>query len=286
MLIDQMHYNFLLQKQRTDSEDRRDYEPYEIDEYLNLAIFLFCKSRFGFDPNKRGFETDTVRISQLANLHVKSPNVQPGITPVIIQPGLYEINLNTLGNNIQNQYFRYMFLTEGYVDAHFNNCTKCINLIPLPSSQLLDTYSEANWLWRRVNYSFGKSTYQHDHIRDFNMDPVLSPDTTLDLVNNFTRKFTNDELTSMYIDTRDKNKVPQFEISKVYLSYLKYPNRVFIGGYDHVDGLSTTSTKPIHCDIDEIFHDDIIRIAVRLSEKDLNMDYNALIQDETLDKLL
>jgi len=189
MLIDRMHYNFLLQKQRVDSEDRSDFEPYEIDEYLNMAIFLFCKKRYGFDPNKRGFETDTVRISQLANLHVKSPQVQPGIVPVLVEPGLYEVNLNNLGNNLNGQYFRYMFLTEGYVDAHKSGCTKCVYLNHLPSSQQLDTYSEANWLWRRVNYSFGKSTFQHAHLSDLNMNPIISPDTTMDLINDFTRRF-------------------------------------------------------------------------------------------------
>jgi hypothetical protein len=283
MLIDQMQYNFLLQKQRTDSEDRRDYEPYEIDEYLNAAIFLFCKKRFAFDPNKRGFETDSLRLSQLSNLHIKSPQVQPGIAPVELQPGLYELNLNRLGENLRNQYFRYMFLTEAYVDAHEDACNKCINLKHSPSVQEIDTYSESSWLWRRVNYSFGKSTYQQEHLSDLNMEIVLSPDTTMDLVNNFTRKFTNDELSSLYIDTRDRDKIPQFTISKVYVSYIKYPNRVFSGGYDHVDGLSTSLTEPIHCDIDEIFHDDIVRIAVRLSEKDINLDYNSLIQDEMLD---
>ena len=71
---------------------------------------------------------------------------------------------------------------------------------------------------------------------------------------------------SLYLDTTDNMGVQQYNVVRAFISYIKYPNRVFIGGYDHIDKHSTSSTEPIHCDLDESFHDEIVRIAVNLSQ--------------------
>lgn len=268
MKIDQMHYNVRLEKDAIDGMSRADFETWEIDEYLNKAIWIFLKQRFGYDPTvKKGFETDQNRIAQLSTLHIKSPEVQPAITPIDLGNGIYELRLNALGRNIDGQYFRHLFLTDGYITAKKDNCTKTIPLTRSRTGSLETQYNDASWLWRRVLVNFGRSTFDNTHVLPGGSPQ--DPDTTANLVDVSTSRFNQDELTSIFLDTRNKYKEQQFTIREVYVSYIKYPNRVFYGGYDHVDGLSTATSPPIHCDIDEAFHDEIVRIAVGLMREDL-----------------
>lgn len=282
MLIDQMHYLFKLGIDRVDSSDKIDFENYEIDSYLYQAIWSYLSDRYGIhrDKIKRGFETDQVRISQLSNLHIKSPHVQPGLSPVLIEPGIYEINLNRLGENIQGQYFRYLFLTDGYIKAKKGNCNKFIGLNHHQVDDTLTIYREPSWIWRRVNYNFGKSSFVNNYTN--NSDPIQDPDGNAELIDSSNR-YNNDELSSLYLDVRNKYGEPQFDIDEVYLSYIKYPNRVYSGGYNHNDGMSKIGDPQIHCDFDDIICQDIVKIAVRLAQKDIISDYKAMLQDELRD---
>lgn len=266
MKIQEMHYNFKLEANYVDSFDRIDFEPYEIDQYLNKAIWLLLKDRYRFDVKiKKGFETDQSRIDELKTLHVKSPELQPPITPIDLSNGLYEIRLNQLGNNINGQYFRYLFYTKGRIKAEKDGCFKYINIHIFPSDDNHTVFTDASWKWRRVNGNFGRSTYTHPHL-DINSNND-SVDTTANLITN--NQFHNDELSSLFLNVNDVNNIPQFKIVNVEISYVKYPNRVFFGGYNHIDGLSNASSPPIHCDLDEGFHDEIIRKAVQLAREDL-----------------
>lgn len=266
MKIHEMHYNFKLEANYVDSFDRVDFEPYEIDQYLNKAIWLLLKERYKFDVKiKKGFETDQSRIDELKTLHIKSPELQPSITPIDLGNGLYEIRLNQLGNNINGQYFRYLFYTKGRIKAEKDGCFKHININIFPSDDNYTVFTDASWKWRRVNGNFGRSTYVHPHL-DFNANND-SIDTTANLITN--NQYHNDELSSLFLNVNDVNNIPQFKIVNAEISYIKYPNRVFFGGYNHIDGMSNTSSPPIHCDLDEGFHDEIIRKAVQLAREDL-----------------
>jgi len=265
MRIDEMHHCFRLELDRVDSSCSPDLEPWEIDSYLNKAIMKFLKDRYGIDIQnpRKGFETDQSRISQLSSLHIKAPSVQGAIFPVNEVEGIYEVRLNDLGKDVGGQYFRYMFFTDGYVKATKGNCTKCIPIDVKRVDKKSTEYNDSSWLWRRIVVNFGRSSYQHPHVDN----TVNDPDTTADLEPG--NRYNNDESNSIYLDTRDKYCEPQFEIDEVFLSYIKYPNRVFIGGYDHIDGMSTNIDGPIHCDIDDAFHEEIVSIAVRMAEEDI-----------------
>jgi len=267
MRIEQMHYQFKLGLDRVASNDRPDFMPWEVDEYLNKGAFLFLKERYSIhNETKSGFETNQKRISELTSLHIKSPEVQPAVVPINLGNGLYEVRLNELGNNISGQYFRYLFLTKGIIKISKDNCTKIVRHTSWQSDDVKNTYNEPSWDWCRVHANFGKSS--------FVTLPVVSPivgdsmDVTADLMDNeslVTERYNNDQLPSLFLDTTDRFGTSQFNVDEVCLSYIKYPNRVFVGGYDHIDKHSTSATDPIHCDIDEGFHDEIVRLAVKLA---------------------
>lgn len=237
MLIDEMHYRFDLEVDRVASQDRPDILPPEKDDYINRAINIFVKDRYGFDnPKKEGFETSQERISNLMNLHIKSPELQPGLAPLDLGNGLYELRLSSLLH-------RYLFLTSAKVMIRKGVCTKTIDHTSWQIDDRKTTFSDASYDWSRVLINFGKSRVTAT---------------------------SNNQLPSLYLDTRDKTGVPQFTIDSVYISYIKYPNRVCIGGYKHIDDKTPAPTTAVtNCDIDDIFHDEIIRIASNLAFKDI-----------------
>ena len=127
MRVDQMHYNFELELDRVAANDRPDFMPWEVDEYLNKGIWRFLKIRYGvFNELRQGFETNQKRISELASLHIKSPELQPEIIPIDLTNGRYELRLDNLGNDISGQFFRYLFLTDAVIKISKGNCTKSI----------------------------------------------------------------------------------------------------------------------------------------------------------------
>jgi len=230
MNIDQMHYNFELEKNKIASLANSNFIPVEKDEYLNKSIWYFLKSRYNIDGNNKGFETNQDRITKLSNLHIKSPELQSGLVPTLIN-GINKIELKDLK-------FEYLFLTKASVDIKKSNCTKNRVRVKLTQTDDLNLlYSSPSFDWNIVNGQFGK----------------VESGTTL-----------NAEKSALYLYTEDGST-----IDKVYIDYIKYPNRVFFGGYDHIDGQSNSTDPKINCDIDAGFHDEIVRQAVLFAIEDL-----------------
>lgn len=270
MRIDQMHYNFLIELDRVAANDRPDMMPWEIDEYLNKAITKFVKNRYGFnDQVKRGFETDQSRIQAVGSLHIKSPEVQPAVVIPMVSPGIYELRLNRLGENIAGQFFRLMYLTKLRVKIRKDDCDKTIDAAPWQIDDSKTLYTMPSWKWGRVHSNFGKSSFET--IPSNNPNVADSMDYTANIVTGTppNQRNNNDELKSVFLDTNDKYGEQAFEIVEVYPSYIKRPNRVFKGGYDHIDLHSSNIDNPVHCDIDSAFHDEIISIAVQLASADI-----------------
>lgn len=270
MRIEQMHYNFELGIDRVASNDRPDFMPWEIDEYLNNAIYKFLKDRYRINAGQEAFEINQYRISELSNLHIKSPELQPAITPTDLGNGKYEVRLDNLGNNINGQYFRYLFLTKAEFTIRKGTCTKKVRLDLFQTHNTKSYFNQPDWDWDIIHGQFGKSNFLTPPevspvVADtMNVTAIIMDDPTL-----VTEKFNNNRLQSLYLDTTNVDGVSQFDVVNACISYIKYPNRVFIGGYDHIDKQSDNTNDAIQCDIDEAFHQDIVDIAVKLAANDI-----------------
>jgi hypothetical protein len=231
MIIDQMHHEFKLEKNKIDSLASMDFIPVEIDAYLNKGIWLFLKTRYKVNKSNNGFETNQDRITQLSNLHIKSPELQSGLAPTLVSNGVYKIELKDLD-------YEYLYLTGADVDINTTSCKKTGVKVKLTQTDDLNTlYSSPDFNWSIVNGRFGKA----------------DSGTAI-----------NDEKSALYLYTEEDS-----EISNINIDYIKYPNRVFFQGYDHIDGQSSSTDPKINCDIDAAFHDEIVRQAVLLAIEDL-----------------
>lgn len=270
MRIEQMHYNFELGIDRVASNDRPDFMPWEIDEHLNNAIYKFLKDRYRINDQQEAFEINQYRLSELSNLHIKSPELQPAIIPTSLGNGKYEVRLDNLGNNINGQYFRYLFLTKAEITIQKGTCTKKTRLKLYQSDDNKTYYDQPDWDWSVIHGQFGKSNFitlpESSPVVDDKMDVTA---IILDDPGLVTEKFNNDMLQSLYLDTTNIDGVSQFDVVNACISYIKYPNRVFIGGYDHIDKHSDNTTLQIQCDIDEAFHQDIVDIAVKIASANI-----------------
>lgn len=271
MKVAEMHYEFNVLSQTSDSLKNASFEPYEIDNYLNKAIIEFIKDNYSFNYSiRKGFETDQVRISKLSSLLVKSPELQGAIAPVDLGNGLYELNLDSLGNNLtgNNDYVRYMFYVDGYANCLkiCNNVStnKKIKLYIYRHDELSNFYNQSSWYWGKLKASFGKSKTKAFSSLDIESN---NNDQLLDLEPN--NKYSNDSLSSIFLNTNNSSNEQEFIIDSVEVSYIKYPNKVYFGGYEHIDGRNIDLNKQIHCDIDDVFHQEIVQQAVLLAANDM-----------------
>lgn len=283
MRIDQMHYNFKMELDRVASNDRPDLMPWEIDEYLNKAILKFVKLRYNYnDSIKSGFETNQERIEELSSLHIKSPELQPAIIPTYLGNGRYEFRLNDLGNNINGQYFRYLFLTKAIITVQKNNCTKKLDLIAWQIDDKKTAFNASSWNWNRVLGNFGKSLFPTPPTSNATIGDTMDYTANLITGSGTTERYNNDMLKSLYVDATNKYNEIEFDVVDAQISYIKFPNRVFIGGYNHIDKHSPSNSPQVHCDLDDSFHDEIVRLAVGLAQEDLQDQLGVQISNKKI----
>ena len=245
MNINQMHHEFELEANKIASLANMNFIPVEKDAYINKGIWFFLKDRYGIDLNTgKGFETNQDRISQLSNLHIKSPELQTPLNPTLISNGIYKVELKDLD-------FEYLFLTKATADIKKATCFKYNVRIKLKQTDDTNTiFSNPDFKWNIVNAQFGKT----------------NSGTTI-----------NNEKSALYVYTE-----PGTTVENVYIDYIKYPNRVFFGGYNHIDGQSTSTDPKINCDIDSAFHDEIIRIAVDFAREDVGDIQTSQLRKHTI----
>ena len=224
MSIQELHYDFKFKVDKVDSLQNENFLPAEIDWILNEAVAIYIKQRFGTNNSKKiGFEGDQKRIQDLKSLHIKCPtNIQPAVVPILVSTGVYELRLSQLT-------FDFLFLTRGSALASKTNCgQRVISLKEVQNDDYNDVSIDPFWKpsfeWRECPVNFGRT------------DTLLS------------------DKGSIYLYTNG-----DFNIDEVYIEYLKYPNKVSIGGYNYIDGNPSVLTE---CDLPEETHREIVDIAV------------------------
>jgi hypothetical protein len=234
MTIKEMHYELEQEINKISSEDRPDILPAQKDSYIQRAIQIWLKSRYGVHK-ERGFETDQERVSNLSKLHIKSPELQTVIVPTSPATGIYEVELTTTTNLLHE----YLFLTRVRAEIKSGSCTKTTdNLKPIQTDDNFNSYTKPSLKWSRVPVRFGRS----------------SQTATAD---------------SLYFETNS-----QFSVEKVWVDYIKKPSVVYSDGYTHINGQLTSSgtqfgNNTVDCDIDEAFHHEIISLAAQEIRSDL-----------------
>lgn len=236
MTITQMHAELDLELDRVASGDAPDLNVREKDDYLNKAIWIFLKEHFDLDKGKvgQGFETKSINTHALRNLHIKFP-LQPALTPVNLGSGVWELKLNTLIHEL-------FVVTRIQANIEKNGCVKKVISTFSQHDDEESYYTRSNFKWGRLIHYYGKAR--------------TTPTGTT----------SNVEKGAIYFDT---NTAGAFTINSVRVEYLKYPNRVFFSGYNHIDGASSSSDPQIHCDIDSAYHHEIVSIAAREAYSDL-----------------
>jgi hypothetical protein len=196
MTIQELHYDFKIKVDKIDSLQEANFKPWEIDWILNLAIDTFVDNVYS------DFEKNQSSIDDLIILVVKSPAIQPAITPSQISTGIYEAPLDNL-------IYPYEHLIRCTADVIKDNCPSK-NIVAKPiqhddlSLLLRDAHNEPSYEWQSLPYTNGKGTNLSNQVG------------------------------SIYLYTNGN-----FTITKVYPEYIKRPAYVHIGTYTNLQGSAT-----------------------------------------------
>lgn len=238
MTIQELHYSFNLKIDKIDSLSVDSFNDVERDFLLNYAINIFVKQRYGVTNNKQyGFETISKRRDDLRSLHKKEFE----IVPTLYKPNLYEAILNDITNPInQNKPKDYWFCTRLRADIKKGDCIKNIGIKEIQTDDLNNG----------LKYNFYKPSFKWE--RSF----CTFNDDSNDLV-------IEDILGSIFLYTDN------FEILKVYIDYVKKPNKVWIGTYSTVPiggNLIPGTNQPVQCDLPDHTHEELTTLAASLAQ--------------------
>lgn len=231
MDINSMHFDFKVKLDKVDSQDRRNFLPAETDWFLNEAQLIYVKRRYGINNKyNRGFEEIQKRTDDLKSLHIKSPTtIQPGLTPTIVNSGVYEAKLNNLS-------YDYLLFTRGTADITKDGCGSK-SFISLSDTEHDD-----------LNNTLGNNHY--DPSFEWGVIPIVFSKTDDSSVTE----------SSIYLYTNNN-----FSIDKVYIDYIKMPKRVFFDGYDSLDGQYISGQGQVDSELPEHTHNEIVDLAVYLA---------------------
>jgi|DEB0MinimDraft_4_1074332.scaffolds.fasta_scaffold15767_2 hypothetical protein len=223
MELEQMHFTVRQAVDRLDSEQMDDLHPAQIDHYLNLAQDLEVDYRLSkYNSKQEGFEASSKRIEDINILLVKSPtDIQPAITPV---EGL-DIYGTYYYFNLSSLEQDYLQLTNIRACIYKSGCPeKFINLKPLQDDDLNTVMSDYHL---KPDYAWGIGYYS---INPFGDEQSLFA-------------YTGGE----------------YSIHSLYPHYIRKPKRIYIGGYNSLDGTTTVT----NCELTRI-HQQICDRAVAL----------------------
>lgn len=139
----------------------------------------------------------------LGPLSIVSPDIQPGLTPSSIDEG-YRVDLSDLK-------YTYYRITRIEADIIKNNCSARAEVFTYTQNNFNNVkrspFYKPSFIWREVPAFFG-----------------------------------GDSNYFLYLYTSDNTDDENFQIDKVYLSYIKQPKLVWVGTYDYYDTLNNTGT--------------------------------------------
>lgn len=217
--IQEMHYQVRLAADKVASFSSDNLNPAQLDWYLNMAQDLEVDARLGINNiNRQGLEVTQKRADDLKQIHVISPStLQPALVPTIagdFYGDYYEVPLSTLE-------FYYVQLTGLRCKIAKTGCAeKVIGLTQARQDELDFLLTDPNY---GPDYKWGKGYFTIGSAQSSNA------------------------LGSIYIYTSD-----QFTITEVYPTYYRRPNRVFIGGYDSLDGVYLAADPAVNLELDRI----------------------------------
>jgi hypothetical protein len=168
MTIQEMHYDFKLKYDRVNSSSKEDFNPAEIDWFLNRAQDLVVRTRYsGNNPNRTSFEQNQKRIDDLKAIHIKFPD-QP-LVDLINHGGIYELELSSLK-------YEYWFLTNASVTLINDDCKTRVKLKSMQSDDyeelIRDPFDKPSN--SSVPYNFGKGTNGGSSIYIYSGDLLLN----------------------------------------------------------------------------------------------------------------
>ena len=239
MTIQELHYDFNLAVDKIGGNDRRAFTSSQVDWFLNKAQSMIINNYV------TDVEVDYRRINELSTLHIKFPVQQPLVmtAPTTLTVGsrtlyVYECNL---GNTL----YAHHYITRVHaINVDSNLCE----------------YK-----------SFGRYM-DNDDMDDAIMNSFdLQKDNFLYNIGRSSTTIANREPVSLFIYS-----LCPFKEHKLYIEYIKKPNRINLGGYMYLDGSTTVATP---CELPSILHDKLVDLAASLAYASLNDEGYSIKKD-------
>lgn len=224
-----LHQTFKMAVNEMDSNVNIGYPPPLIDIVLNEAVQEWLTEEV------RSLESNQAIVEKLSSLVIRAP-----LTSTVTASNNFQIGLSssiTLANSYEYRfdgliypYYRYL---SSHVELYKGNCSKK-GKVKIEQHDdievvLIDSNRKPSWRYGEVVGEFGRDS------------------------KTYTISNSNDVTKSMIIHTENGTT-----LGKLFLTYLKVPNQVSIGGYNDLNGNLMSRTE---LDIPQEYYPEIIKYA-------------------------
>lgn len=244
MNIGRAHFEFQLRLNKIHTSGNPNFFDYQIDAYFDRAQLELLGGYFSYGRETgSGFEVSPQATAVLSNLLIKSPGLQSVLVPTEYSTGLYELNLGNLSYEI-------VFPVKVEITGKKDKCTKKFTYNLWQHDDVKNRINQPSWVHGRVHGNFAKSV----------------SGTGLP------------QFTSLYLDATNVKNQKEFDITQVFVTYLKRPTIPWLGTYDLTTDLKTAAGSntiytvgdtPVSFELAEFFHNQIVDTAVAMAVNDL-----------------
>ena len=254
MTVQEMHYELKLKLNKVDTQDYSNILVPEVDWYLNEAMTVFIKQRYGVTNIKReGFEETQKRIDDLKTLVVKEDPATPTATTIPTTVVSTTSDVGTYRADLSALAYDYMFLVRITCQSTKTSCqsgTKKLWGIQVQHDDLdtvlYDPFYKPSFEWEEVPLVFGEN-----------------PDDP-----------TSDRKGAIYLYSDGT-----FSVDSVFVEYLRHPLRISYAdgvvdstgvpiGYNYADGTPAAAVQ--NCELPQHTHKEVVDLAVAIVSGDLD----------------
>jgi len=269
MTAEEMHINFKLGVDKSDTMATPDFEPEEVDSWLNVAQERIVKQRYsGHNFARNSLEETQKRTDDLREL-IMSESISPDLTHTGGKPYsvFYTLPNDSLSNNI------YWFAINEEVEIVYKDCNSKIvvsgNLQPLTyyivNGTITYTTEEGSQLVTDAYFKTddSHSTFTGNGIvysatsKRTNVKPIHHDDYNLLIKDPFNKSYKGSILRLMYQDKSElvgtQNVIP----GTYYLRYIKKPRNIY---YDVI-----IPSNSINSELADHMHQEIVELAVSIA---------------------
>ena len=262
MTAEDMHINFKLGVDKSDTVSTPDFEPEEVDTWLNIAQERIIKQRYsGMNPTGNSLEETQKRTDDLREV-IMNATITPGTSTASSKPHALFFSLpNTAPQDV------YWFAINEETNIIYQDCNSSIaetiekNVYYLVTGTIVyneTTYTDTYFLGVVGHSTYtGTGTIMSASSKRVEVKPIQHDDYNHIIKDPFNKPYHNQVMRLMFQDKAELIGTSTVVPSIYHLRYIRKPLAILLD--------LNTPSNTVNCELSDHLHQEIVELAVSMA---------------------